>query len=194
MNKNNEEMIFTGSRSYAEGVESRAIPTGKCMNAVSEELKKEIEKDPINPIKKCVFHKGNDDCYFAGECENKKSLEEVKLERLRQIKFDEEDYKNGIYALTLDDALASAKEGHFVTNSYFSSDQSMHYWNGKFYYEDGAVVTKEFLKKQQFAIKGGWAICISKHRVDKERLNKVHIDSNGMMLYTKAGYQQCVLK
>lgn len=189
-----EKILVTGNISHAEGIGSKAVPTGKCKNPVSEELKKEIEKDPKNPIKKCVFHKGTDDCYFAGECKNKKSLEEVDLERKSQIKLDEEDYKNGIYALNLDAALLSAKEGHFVTNSYFSSDQSMHYWNGKFYYEDGAVITKEFLKKQRFAINGGWAICISKHRVDTERLNKVHIDAKGMMLYTKAGYQQCVLK
>lgn len=47
--------------------------------------------------------------------------------------------------MNLDEALLSAKNGNFVTNEYFGHTQSLHYYNGKFYYEDGAVVPKEFL-------------------------------------------------
>ena len=95
--------------------------------------------------------------------------------------------------MNLQEALESAVKGNFVTNQYFDSDQSMHYWNGKFYYEDGAVVTEEFLSKQRFAMEGKWRICIPAEKVDRERLQKVHVDSKGMMLDSKAGYQQCVL-
>ena len=177
-----EKILVIGHASHAEGIGSKVVPTGKCKNPVSEELKKEIEKDPKNPIKKCVFHKGTDDCYFAGECENKIKREDLNM--------SEDKNKE----LTLDEAFKAARKGNFVTNEYFSEDQSMHYWNGKFYYEDGAIVTKEFLETQDFATKGRWFICIPAEKVDKERLNKVHIDAKGMMLYTKAGYQQCVLK
>lgn len=96
--------------------------------------------------------------------------------------------------MKLNEAFRSARGGNFVTNQYFDSDQSMHYWNGKFYYEDGAVVTQEFLETQKFATEGEWRICIPVEKVDRERLNKVHIDSRGMMLDSKSGYQQCVLK
>ena len=96
--------------------------------------------------------------------------------------------------MKLNEAFKSAREGNFVTNQYFDSTQSMHYWNGNFYYEDGAVVTQEFLETQEFATNSEWYVKIPKEKVDVERLNKVHIDSRGLMLYTRAGYEQCVKK
>ena len=94
--------------------------------------------------------------------------------------------------MNLKEALQAARKGNFVTNQYFSSDESLHYWNGKFYYEDGAVVTWDFLAEQRFATEGEWSICIPVEKVDKDRLHKVHIDSNGLMLYGN-GYMQCVI-
>lgn len=63
--------IATGQRSVALGINDIPRPTGICTNPVSEELAKEIAKDPHNPIRRCVFCKGENTCYFAGECENK---------------------------------------------------------------------------------------------------------------------------
>ena len=72
---NTTTIMATGARSVALGVNDIPRPTGICTNPVSEELAKEIEKDPKNPINKCVFHKGYNLCYFGGECENRKELE-----------------------------------------------------------------------------------------------------------------------
>ena len=46
--------------------------------------------------------------------------------------------------MNLREAFISAKEGNFVTSSMFDKNQSMHWYNGKYYYEDGAAVPEEF--------------------------------------------------
>lgn len=95
--------------------------------------------------------------------------------------------------MNLKEALQAAKQGNFVTNEHFSEDESLHYWNRKFYYEDGAIVPRYFLENEKFATEGEWSICIPVEKVDKERLHKVHIDSKGLMLYGR-GYMECVKK
>lgn len=42
--------------------------------------------------------------------------------------------------MNLREAFISAKEGNFVTSLMFDRNQSMHWYNRKYYYEDGAVV------------------------------------------------------
>ena len=95
--------------------------------------------------------------------------------------------------LTLDEALESAEAGNFVTSEYFSSDQSMHYWNGRFYYEDGAVVTPEFLHSENWASKNPWRVTIPKDIVDTDKLQEMHIQSGGYMLDNHT-YNECVLQ
>lgn len=92
--------------------------------------------------------------------------------------------------MNLNDALLSAKDGNFVTNEYFDKTQSLHYYNGKFYYEDGAVVPKEFLHSQYFAINGEWSIAIHKEDIDFDKLKSIHDKNKGYML-SFGSYMDC---
>lgn len=92
--------------------------------------------------------------------------------------------------MNLTEACVSAREGNFVTNEYFSPDQSMHYYAGNLYYEDGAVVTFSFLRSQEFAVEGEWRICISKEDVDFDKLEAMH-KKNGHMMLSSGSYMDC---
>lgn len=92
--------------------------------------------------------------------------------------------------MNLEEALRSAKEGNFVTNEYFDSSQSLHYYNGKFYYEDGAVIPEEFLDSQDFAVNGKWSIAIKREDIDFGKLKSMHDKSRGYML-TSGNYMDC---
>lgn len=78
----------------------------------------------------------------------------------------------------------------FITNEYFGHTQSLHYYNGKFYYEDGAVVPKEFLCSQEFAINGEWSIAIQKEDIDFDKLKSIHDKNRGYML-SSGSYMDC---
>lgn len=96
--------------------------------------------------------------------------------------------------MNLTEALASAKEGNFVTNSSFSPDQSLHYHEGKFYYEDGAVLSRDFidnyLRKQPWASMNHWDISIPADEVDRDKLKRMH-DESGTLMLRKGSYMDC---
>lgn len=92
--------------------------------------------------------------------------------------------------MNLHEALQSAREGNFVTSEYFSHDQSMHYYRGNLYYEDGAVVSDEFLYEQDFAVNGAWTVSIPKENVDFDKLKAMHEKNKGFMLQT-GSYMEC---
>ena len=94
--------------------------------------------------------------------------------------------------MNLEEAFISAEEGNFVTNLAFSEDQSMHYYKGKYYYEDGAVVPEEFLYDEDWARQYPWEISIPKEKVDFEKLKKMHEKSMGYMLQ-KGSYMECIV-
>ena len=50
--------------------------------------------------------------------------------------------------------LQSAKDENFVTNPSFDSSQSLHYFNGKFYYEDVAVLYDDFIENSEETVLG----------------------------------------
>lgn len=68
-------IIATGGRCMALGIDAKLKPSGICTNSdiIPEDMKKE---DPFNPIDRCIFCRDGINCYFAGECGNRKSLEE----------------------------------------------------------------------------------------------------------------------
>ena len=84
--------------------------------------------------------------------------------------------------MNLKEAFLSAKEGNFVISSVFDNSQSMHYYKGKYYYEDGAVVSEEFLYNEDWARQYSWEISIPKEKVDFDKLKKMHERSMGYML------------
>lgn len=92
--------------------------------------------------------------------------------------------------MNLYEALEAARDGHFVTNEYFSSDQSLHWYDWKYYYEDGAVVPEEFLENQDFAVNGKWRISIKKQDVDLDKLKAMHDKNKGCMLQG-GSYMDC---
>lgn len=92
--------------------------------------------------------------------------------------------------MNLHEALDAAYKGNFVTNQYFSYDQSLHYYDGKYYYEDGAVVTAEYLETQRFATHGEWSIVIPKNKVNFKKLKTMHKNSGELML-RKGSYMDC---
>lgn len=92
--------------------------------------------------------------------------------------------------MNLEEALLSAKVGNFVTNEYFDHTQSLHYYNGKYYYEDGAVVPENFLNSQDFAINSKWSIAIKKANIGFDKLKSMHDKNRGYML-SSGSYMDC---
>lgn len=95
--------------------------------------------------------------------------------------------------MNLQEALDSAREGNFVTNQMFDKNQSMHYYKGKFYYEDGAVVPTEFLRYEGWANEYPWEVVATKEKVNFCLLDKMHERSMGYMLQ-KGSYMECIIK
>lgn len=94
--------------------------------------------------------------------------------------------------MNLEEAIKSAKEGNFVTNTYFGSDQSMHYYEGHLYYEDGIKVPEDFLNKQSFAKGNTWSIKIKKEDVDNNKLKEYHKMRNRYSFITEEiSFEQC---
>lgn len=96
--------------------------------------------------------------------------------------------------MTLTEAIKKCViEGCFVTNTYFSEDQSMHYWNGNLYYEDGAIVQDDWLFEQNFAKGDSWSVCAEGNRVNKEKLASMHSKGRGYMLPADRSYMECII-
>ena len=92
--------------------------------------------------------------------------------------------------MNLIEALESAREGNFVTHEIFDSEQSLHFYNHKYYYEDGAVIPDDYLYSQDWAVKRPWFIKIPKNEIDTEILKKMHEKSKGYMLQD-GSYEDC---
>lgn len=84
--------------------------------------------------------------------------------------------------MTLEEALLKAKEGNFITNEYLDTYECIHYYNGKFYYEDGAVIPEDNMYENDYTKNANWRIKFTADQVDKEKLSKMHEKSQGLML------------
>lgn len=93
--------------------------------------------------------------------------------------------------LTFHEAFEYAKLGCFVTSELFSSDQSLHFWNNHFYYEDGAVVSPLRLGEEDWAVLRPWKIIAAPHMIDTDKLDMMHKKANGYMLYN-GSYMDCI--
>lgn len=97
--------------------------------------------------------------------------------------------------MTLDGAIQSAMNGNFVSNNSFSSEQSMHAFNGDLFYEDGANLTRSGfiteLRKYEWA-KDGWYIKHPKEKVNKDKLKDMH-NNNQYMLRDGNSYEDCIM-
>lgn len=84
--------------------------------------------------------------------------------------------------MTLEEALLKAKEGNFITNEYLDTYECIHYYNGKFYYEDGAVIPEDTMYENDYTKNANWRIKFTADQVDKEKLSNMHEKSQGLML------------
>lgn len=94
----------------------------------------------------------------------------------------------------LNDAILLCKCGCFVKHVLFDAEQSMHAFEGKLYYEDGACLSDEFLETLEEAYKYGWSIKYLPSQVDTHSLYTKHKFANGMMLRQGKSYEDCVNK
>ena len=85
-------------------------------------------------------------------------------------------------------------KGFFMTNDSFSEDQSLHFWKGDFYYEDGALLNDKFLESlyEQDWSKEHWHVKKAPYEYDKDKLEKMHIESKGYMLQN-GSYEDCFI-
>ena len=88
--KEQKDILVTGHRSEAIGVNAFAIPTGICSEPVSEELEEYIKKDKIgqllnNPIHHCIFYnKSTNYCFFAGFCNKKQEISNSRIKEYKE--------------------------------------------------------------------------------------------------------------
>ncbi|MDF2841783.1 MAG: hypothetical protein K0R00_209 [Herbinix sp.] len=96
--------------------------------------------------------------------------------------------------MTLQEAYASCDAGNFVSHLNFSSNESMHKYDGGLYYEDGAnLTTSDFDLSQEEWAQDNWYIKFTQEKVDAEKLRKMHEDSRGYMLQC-VSYEDCIIK
>lgn len=95
--------------------------------------------------------------------------------------------------MKIEEALKLAKEGNFLSNQYFTEEQSLHFYNGNFYYEDGAVLNDRTLDeiKQEDWAKEKWYIKYPKEKVDTDKLLVLHEEGKNRMLQNKS-YEDCI--
>lgn len=85
-------------------------------------------------------------------------------------------------------AVALCKAGYFVQHADFSSKESMHYYDGTLYYEEGTVVSIQFLRDSNLG--ENWRVKKNPLEINLMKLRDMHIEANGMML-DAGSYEEC---
>ena len=99
--------------------------------------------------------------------------------------------------MTWEEAIQSAIEGNFVSNKYFTEEQSMHEWNEKLVYEDGAILSGALINimHEEDWSKDGWYIKYTKEQVDRNKLEELHKEFKRCTLSGKnKSYEECIIK
>lgn len=99
-----------------------------------------------------------------------------KLQRLLDEVFD------------LTTAIALCKAGYFVQHVDFSRKESMHYYNGALYYEDGTVITVQYLMDNN--LDNGWRIKKNPLEIDLIKLRDLHQKAQGTLLLDES-FEDC---
>lgn len=93
----------------------------------------------------------------------------------------------------LNDAIVLCNLGFFMTHSNFDSNESMHYYNGRLYYEDGACLTTSGLIEHPLEwMESGWKIKACPHEIDFDKLKEMHDRAGDKMLSGKS-YTDCII-
>lgn len=94
----------------------------------------------------------------------------------------------------LDDACLLCNFGFFVSNNSLAANESMHGYDDKIYYEDGACLTMSGLLVHPYEwMESGWYIKASPHEVDFKKLSDMHEQSRGCMIYGSS-YEECIIR
>lgn len=96
--------------------------------------------------------------------------------------------------MTLKDARTLCRMGFFITHRNLESNESMHAYGGKYYYEDGACLsTAGILNQPPEWMEEGWRIKACPHEVDYDKLRKMHKESHGLMIPGQT-YEDCIIR
>jgi hypothetical protein len=99
--------------------------------------------------------------------------------------------------MNADEALEFAEKGNFVTHEGFDSDQSLHYWRGKYYYNDGAIVPPDFIHKNfcETNLYEGWSVKYTPEQIDSQMLDSLHEEFGHLMIGSSGrSYEECYRK
>lgn len=80
--------------------------------------------------------------------------------------------------MTFNEALKKAMEGDFISSDELDKTDHIHYYKGKFYFEDGTNFSMDYLMSIEWPIKdSNWYIYKDRSKIDKEILEAIHQNS-----------------
>lgn len=95
--------------------------------------------------------------------------------------------------MEFEDACSMCQLGFFMTNVNLESNESMHFYDGRIYYEDGACLSTSGLIDHPLQwMKTGWKIKASPHRIDFGKLAEMHEKSKVKSLTNS--YEECIIR
>lgn len=100
------------------------------------------------------------------------------VDELRHILHDEFD---------LATAVALCKAGYFVQHATFGGKESMHYYDAALYYEDGTMVSVQYLTENNLV--ENWRVKKNPLEIDLLKLRDMHIDAQESVL--NGSYEDC---
>lgn len=96
--------------------------------------------------------------------------------------------------MNLNEAIVMCHKGNFMTHKNFDSNQSMHYYNGSLYYEDGANLDSHLRwMKQEESLQDGWSVKFTSEQVGSQTLSNMHFANRNYMLRS-GSYEDCIIK
>lgn len=77
--------------------------------------------------------------------------------------------------MTFDEALKKAMEGDFISSDKLDKEDHIHYYKGKFYFEDGTNFSMDYLMSIEWPIKdSNWYIYKDRSKVNRDILEAIH--------------------
>lgn len=92
------------------------------------------------------------------------------------------------------DATILMHKGYFMAAEHFSPDQSIHYYHGEYYLEDGAVINYENMFNIEWVTESKYYILALPKDINKEeydRLHEIQSHTRSMIDGINESYQKC---
>lgn len=84
-------------------------------------------------------------------------------------------------------AVSLCKAGYFVQHVQFSNNESMHYYDGKLYFEDGTSVNVQYLQEQELF--DHWRVKKNPLEIDLIKLRNLHAIAEESIL--EGSFEEC---